>query len=80
MTETNWTWILFAAETYGLTGMYLIGKKLWYGWIIILTHSIPWFIYSIIYHKPGFIAMSLMWWTMYTINMIKWHKEKQTKI
>jgi hypothetical protein len=76
MTETDWTWILFAAEIYGLTGMYLVGKKLWYGWAIVLTHSIPWFIYSIIYNKPGFIAMSLMWWTMYTINMIKWKNQK----
>lgn len=79
MNETQWTWILFVAELYGLTGMYLVGKKQWYGWLIVLTHSIPWFIYSIAYGKPGFIAMSLMWWTMYMINMIKWWREKLRK-
>ena len=80
MTETTWTYLLLAFEILGVTGMYLVGKKLWYGWAIVLTHSIPWFIYSITYAKPGFIIMSLMWWTINTYNMIKWRNQKTPKV
>jgi len=72
MSENTWTWILLFFEMIGLTGTFLVGNRKWYGWAIILAHSVPWFIYSIIYNKPGFIAMSFMWWTVNFINMMKW--------
>lgn len=80
MNETYWTWTLFAAEIYGVTGMWLVGKKLWYGWAIVLTQSIPWFIYSISYNKPGFIAMNILWWTIYSINLTRWRKEQKNML
>lgn len=73
--ETVWTWVLFLFEILGVTGTFFVGKKYWWGWGIVLAHSIPWFIFSLIYEKPGFIAMSFMWWTMNCYNMIKWRKE-----
>ena len=75
--ETTWTWVLFFFEIFGITGTFFIGKKYWWGWLIILLHSIPWFIYSIIYGKPGFIAMSLMWWAMNYYNMRTWRAESK---
>jgi hypothetical protein len=75
--ETVWTWVLFAFEVIGIGGMLIVGKKIWWGWAIVLSHSIPWFIYSLIYDKPGFIAMSFMWWIVNAINMLKWRKEDQ---
>lgn len=70
-----WTWVLFAFELLGVSGMWVVGKKKWWGWAIVLLHSIPWFIYSIIYDKPGFIAMSLLWWTINFVNMMKWRRD-----
>jgi hypothetical protein len=75
--ETTWTWVLFFFEIFGITGTFFVGKKYWWGWLIILLHSIPWFIYSIIYGKPGFIAMSLMWWAMNYYNMRTWRAESK---
>jgi hypothetical protein len=75
--ETTWTWVLFFFEMFGITGTFFVGKKYWWGWLIILLHSIPWFIYSIIYGKPGFIAMSLMWWAMNYYNMRTWRAESE---
>jgi len=75
MDESTWTWILFLFELVGVSGMWLVGKKLWYGWAIVLVHSIPWFIYSLSYGKPGFIAMSVMWWAVNFFNMNKWRRE-----
>ena len=75
--ETTWTWVLFVFEIFGITGTFFVGKKYWWGWLIILLHSIPWFIYSLIYGKPGFIAMSLMWWAMNYYNMRTWRAESK---
>jgi hypothetical protein len=77
MSESVWTWVLFGFELIGVTGMYFIGRKFWWGWAIVLTHSIPWFIYSLQYGKPGFIAMSFLWWSINFLNMTKWFKEKR---
>jgi len=79
MSDATWTWVLFAMEIVGVTGMLIVGKKIWWGWLIVLLHSIPWFVYSISHNKPGFIAMSLMWWVTHTHNMVKWRKEHNKK-
>ena len=76
MNDATWTWILFAMEIIGVAGMLVVGKKIWWGWLIVLLHSIPWFIYSISHNKPGFIAMSAMWWISHAYNMTKWRKEQ----
>lgn len=75
MSDAAWTWLLFVMEIVGVTGMFVVGKKIWWGWLIVLLHSIPWFIYSIGHDKPGFIAMSLMWWVTHFYNMVKWRRE-----
>lgn len=74
MSDLTWTWVLFAMEIVGVTGMYFVGRRIWWGWLIVLLHTIPWFIYSIGHRKWGFVAMSLMWWTMHSYNMVKWRK------
>lgn len=77
MSDATWTWLLFIMEVVGVTGMFIVGKKIWWGWAIVLVHSVPWFIYSISHDKPGFIAMSTMWWITNAYNMNKWRKEKR---
>jgi hypothetical protein len=76
MNDATWTWVLFSMEIVGVTGMLVVGKKIWWGWMIVLLHSIPWFIYSISHDKPGFIAMSVMWWISHAYNMTKWRREQ----
>jgi hypothetical protein len=73
--EVIWTWVLFSFEVIGITGMWFVGQRFWWGWLIVLLHSVPWAVYSVIYGKPGFIAMSIMWWTVNAVNMMKWRKE-----
>lgn len=77
--EHLWTWILFAFEIVGVTGTWIVGqRRLWWGWLIILVHSIPWVVYSIVYNKPGFIAMSGLWWSVNLANALKWRSEKKS--
>lgn len=75
MSETTWTWMLFAMEIVGVFGTYLVGNKKWYGHTIVALHSFPWFIYSIVFNKPGFIAMWIMWQWVHWRNMWKWHND-----
>lgn len=75
--ETLWTWLLFGFELIGVAGTLIVGqRRLWWGWLIILAHSIPWFVYSIVYNKPGFIAMCGLWWTVNLANAMKWRSER----
>jgi len=74
VSETVWTWLLFFMGLIGASGMYFIGNKKWYGHLIVSLHSIPWFVYSLIFNKPGFLALWFLWQCVNCINMWKWRK------
>ncbi len=76
--EAIWTWILLGCELVGITGMLLVGARKWWGWALVLAHSMPWLAYSIAFHKPGFIAMSVMWIGTHTHNMRLWRKNNRS--
>ena len=80
MSDALWTWLLFGMEIIGVTGMWFVGRKKWWGWLIVLLHTLPWFVYSVTHHKSGFIAMSIMWWSMHAYNMMKWRKDSVTSL
>lgn len=80
MGDTGWTWFLFGMEIVGVCGMFAVGRLHWWGWLIVLLHSVPWFVYSISTNKPGFIAMSAMWWITHAYNMMKWRKDSSTPV
>lgn len=69
--------MLFGMEIIGIVGMLMVGRKHWWGWLIVLLHSVPWFVYSVMFDKPGFMAMSIMWWATHLYNCGKWYLEKQ---
>jgi len=66
-------------ELVGVTGGLIAGRRVWWGWLVILVHSVPWFIYSILRGKPGFIAMSGLWWTINAYNARRWYKETRKR-
>ena len=72
--EATWTWILLGFEFVGITGMWLVGARKWWGWGMVLTSSMPWLAYAIVFHKPGFVAMSCIWIVTHSRNMVRWRK------
>ncbi len=72
--ETTWTWILLGFEFVGITGMWLVGARKWWGWGMVLTSSMPWLAYAIVFHKPGFVAMSCIWIVTHSRNLVRWRK------
>ena len=79
MTEQAWTWVLFGFEAIGILGMYAVGLRKWWGWAIVLGHSVPWAIYSLTFGKAGFAAMTLMWWAVNSTNMIRWRRQHRSQ-
>lgn len=72
--EATWTWILLGFEFVGITGMWLVGARKWWGWGMVLTSSMPWLAYAIVFNKPGFVAMSCIWIVTHSHNMVRWRK------
>jgi hypothetical protein len=77
MSDATWTWLLFSMEFIGVSGMLLVGRRLWWGWLVVLVHSIPWFVYAVTHRKPGFVAMSFLWWTVHAYNAWRWSHPRQ---
>jgi hypothetical protein len=75
MSDSTWTWALFGMEFVGVIGMVFVGRRHWWGWLVVLGHSVPWFVYALTHDKPGFVAMTLMWWTMNAYNARRWYRE-----
>ena len=51
MTEL-WSWVL---TMFGLTGMWLAGRKVWWTWFVSLAGQVVWFIYALTTTQWGFI-------------------------
>lgn len=63
-------------ELVGIAGLYNAGKRHWWGWAMVLASAIPWFVYAVLFDKPGFAAMSLLWISVHTRNTIKWYRDR----
>jgi hypothetical protein len=74
MSESTWTWVLFAVGFIGVAGSFVVGNKKWYGHLIVALHSYPFLVYSIVFDKPGFIATFFMGQFIHLRNMLKWKK------
>jgi len=66
-----WSWVL---EGVGLFGALVVGRKLYWGWCILLVNTILWGVYSIESHQYGFIMASFFYAPLYSLNLIKWFK------
>ena len=69
-----WSWIL---EGVGLLGATLIGKKYWYGWIVLLCNAVFWFIYGLVSREYGFCVASIPYSYIYLRNSIRWKRQSR---
>ena len=68
-------WDLIAAPI-TLTGMWLTGKKLWYGWVICLCAQVLWFVWALSYRSWGLLALTVIFAVIHVKNAIAWRKEE----
>ena len=46
---------------------------------MVLASSLPWLAYSIVFDKPGFTAMSLLYITTHTTNLLRWRRQHRAQ-
>jgi hypothetical protein len=76
MSEQQAWLVLFCFEIVGLWGSWIVGSGRWWGWVIVMSHSIPWLIFSIIWGRWGAALMPPLWWIVQGSNAIRWRREE----
>lgn len=56
----------------GIVGLYVAGRKLWWGWAIGLGAQVLWIAYAIATRQWGFIASALAYGWVYARNAYRW--------
>lgn len=72
MTE-YWSWLLAVV---GVSGIYFVGKKTIWGWLVLLVNECLWIGYALITQQYGFIFMALAYATVYMKSYLEWRKEE----
>lgn len=63
-----WSWILTAI---GITGFFLTGNNVWWGWYVNVACQVPWFIYAIVTEQFGFVWAALFYAGVFGRNAYK---------
>lgn len=67
-----WSWVLAAI---GVTGIFLVGRKTIWGWLILCVNECLWIAYALATDQYGFIAMALAYAAVYIKSYIHWRND-----
>jgi hypothetical protein len=68
-----WSWIL---AVLGITGIFLVGRKTIWGWLVLCANEILWVTYAIVTKQYGFIAMAIAYVLVYLKSYLHWKREE----
>jgi len=68
-----WSWVL---AVIGVTGIYFVGRKTIWGWLVLLLNECLWIIYALVTKQYGFILGATAYAVVYIKSYMLWHKEK----
>ena len=69
MTEQLWSWLLSAI---GVTGLLMVGRRRWWGWLIAFTNEVLWIGYALVTRQYGFIFGAAAYMSVHIHNAKKW--------
>jgi nicotinamide riboside transporter PnuC len=69
-----WSWVLAAI---GVTGIFFVGKKVVWAWLILLVNEAIWIAYAISTKQYGFIVMATAYAIVYIKSYLAWKKEAE---
>lgn len=72
-----WSWILAAI---GVTGIFFVGRKTIWGWLVLLLNECLWIIYAVTTKQYGFIFAAVAYGFVYIKSYIGWRKDILTAI
>lgn len=64
-----WSWML---EGIGIIAAYLVGRKLWQGWIVMILASVLWIVFGLRTRQYGFSVASMAFLVVYSRNLRAW--------
>jgi len=68
-----WSWILAVV---GVTGMFFVGKKTVWGWLVLLVNECIWIGYAVATKQYGFIVMALAYSFVYVKSFFHWKRDE----
>lgn len=68
-----WSWVL---AVIGVSGIFLVGRKTIWGWLILCVNECLWIIYALTTKQYGFIAMAVAYAAVYIKSFIHWKKDE----
>ena len=70
-----WSYVLAAI---GVTGMFFVGKKTIWGWLVLCINEVIWIAYAIATDQYGFIIMALAYTAVYIKSYMGWKSEAES--
>ena len=68
----TWDWALGIV---GVTGIFLVGRKTIWGWLVLLLNECLWVTYALITDQYGFMAMAIAYGIVYIKSYFGWRRE-----
>ena len=56
----------------GAFGLFTVGRKVWWGWMVLILNEWLWVIYAVNTRQYGFIVAAIIYGTVYVNNILKW--------
>jgi hypothetical protein len=67
-----WSWILAAI---GVSGIYFVGRKTIWGWLVLLFNEIIWIAYALVTEQYGFIVSAVAYAAVYVRSYMHWRED-----
>lgn len=67
-----WSWVL---AVIGVAGIFLVGRKTIWGWLILCVNEVLWIIYALHTDQYGFIVSALAYAAVYIRSYIHWKQD-----
>lgn len=66
-------WVLAVV---GVTGIFFVGRKTIWGWLILCVNECLWIAYGLTTGEYGFIAMAIAYAAVYIKSFLHWRKDE----
>lgn len=69
-----WSYLLAVV---GITGIFFVGKKTAWGWIILFVNECLWITYALLSKQYGFLIMAIAYMIVYIKSYFSWTSESK---
>ena len=67
-----WSWVL---ATIGVLGIYFVGRKTIWGWLVLLANEVIWIAYALTTKQYGFIVSAVAYAIVYVRSFLHWRRD-----